>query len=45
VVLTACLAKAKLKKRHRMDAELERAKNRRTAWLEQQRKAKEDAGR
>lgn len=45
VVLTACLAKAKLKKRQRLDAELKRAKHRRAAWLEQQRKAREDAGR
>lgn len=43
VVLTACLAKAELKKRQRMDAELERARLHRTVWLEQQRKAKEDA--
>lgn len=45
VVLTACLAKAKLTKRHRLEAELNRAKNRRTDWLEQQRKGKADAGR
>jgi putative component of toxin-antitoxin plasmid stabilization module len=45
VVLTACVAKAKLKKRQRLDAELERAIHRRTVWQEQQRKAKQDAGR
>lgn len=45
VVLTACVAKAVLKKRQRLDAELERAKHRRTVWLEQERKGKDHAGR
>jgi hypothetical protein len=45
VVLTACLAKAMLKKGQRMDAELERARHRRTIWLEQERKGKNDEGR
>lgn len=36
VVLTSCAAKSVMKKRQRMDAEVERASNRRAWWLEQQ---------
>ena len=35
VVLTTCAAKSAMAKRQRLDAEIERAKNRRTAWMEQ----------
>ena len=35
VVLTTCAPKAAMAKRQRLDAEIERAKNRRTAWMEQ----------
>lgn len=38
VVLTSCVAKSAMTKRHRLDAELERAKTRRELWLEQERK-------
>jgi putative component of toxin-antitoxin plasmid stabilization module len=38
VVLTSCVAKSVMTKRHRLDAELERAKVRRDLWLEHQRK-------
>jgi hypothetical protein len=36
VVLTTCAAKSEIKKRHRMNAEIKRAKERRAMWLEQQ---------
>lgn len=35
VVLTTCAAKSAMAKRQRLDAEIERARNRRTAWTEQ----------
>jgi putative component of toxin-antitoxin plasmid stabilization module len=38
IILTSCVAKSVMTKRHRMNAELERAKVRRDLWLEQQRK-------
>lgn len=44
VVLTTCALKSVMKKRQRMDAEIERATERRTAWLEQQRKRENDEG-
>lgn len=42
VVLTTCAAKSAMKKRPRLEAEIERAKGRRAAWQEQQRKRAED---
>lgn len=42
IVLTTCASKSVMKKRQRMDAEIERALVRRAWWLEQQ-KQKEDA--
>lgn len=42
VVLTACAAKSLLKKRARLDAEIERAKSRRAAWLNENRKEGSD---
>lgn len=38
VVLTTCAAKSVMKKRQRMDAEVERAKWRRAVWMDQQTK-------
>lgn len=45
VVMTSCAAKSALKKRSRMDAEIARAKQRRTAWMEQMRREEEANGR
>ena len=45
VVLTTCATKALMKKRNRLDAEVARAVERRSGWLEQQRKRENDAGR
>lgn len=42
VVLTACVAKSVMKKRQRLEAEIERARTRRAAWQEQQRKRVDD---
>jgi len=42
VVLTTCAAKSVMKKRGRLDAEVERALDRRSRWMEQQR-TKENA--
>jgi phage-related protein len=41
LVLTTCVAKSMMKKRHRLDTEIHRAVDRRAWWLEQQ-KQKED---
>lgn len=38
VVLTSCAAKSLMKKRQRMDAEIERAKWRRALWMDQQKR-------
>jgi putative component of toxin-antitoxin plasmid stabilization module len=38
VVLTTCAAKSLMKKRQRLDAEVERAKSRRAAWTAQDQK-------
>jgi putative component of toxin-antitoxin plasmid stabilization module len=38
VVLTTCAAKSLMKKRQRMDAEIERAKWRRALWVDQQKR-------
>lgn len=45
VVLTTCAAKETMKKRKRMDAQIERAKARRAEWLEQQKKRGDDGRR
>jgi putative component of toxin-antitoxin plasmid stabilization module len=45
VVLTTCAAKSDLKKRPRMDAELERASERRAQWIEQQKRTEDDDAR
>jgi hypothetical protein len=45
VVLTACVAKSVMGKRQRLEAEIERAKSRRAAWLEQMRKRESDDAR
>lgn len=42
VVLTSCAAKSVIKKPKRMDAELERARDRRDRWIEQQKKGESD---
>lgn len=42
VVLTTCAAKSVMKKRQRLDAEIERARARRAWWLEQQKKEEDD---
>jgi phage-related protein len=41
VVLTTCAAKSLMKKRQRMESEIERAKSRRAAWREEMRKKEE----
>lgn len=38
VVLTACVAKSVMKKRQRMDSEIQRSMDRRAWWLEEQRR-------
>lgn len=40
VVLTTCAAKSVMNKKQRLDAEVERAKDRRARWMEQQKKAR-----
>ncbi|HEX6039181.1 type II toxin-antitoxin system RelE/ParE family toxin [Longimicrobium sp.] len=42
VVLTTCVAKSVMKKRHRMDSEIDRASSRRAEWLEDQKKGEDD---
>jgi putative component of toxin-antitoxin plasmid stabilization module len=42
VVLTACAAKSVMKKRQRLEAEVERARTRRAAWQQQQQKRGND---
>ncbi|HEX6372969.1 MAG TPA: type II toxin-antitoxin system RelE/ParE family toxin [Longimicrobium sp.] len=44
VVLSTCAAKAVMKKPKRMEAEIERAKDRRARWLQQQNKRGADGG-
>jgi putative component of toxin-antitoxin plasmid stabilization module len=44
VVLTTCASKSVMQKRQRMNAELERARNRRAAWLEQQKQRGRNGG-
>jgi hypothetical protein len=44
VVLTTCASKSEMKKRQRLQAEIERAKTRRDLWQEQQRKRANDEG-
>lgn len=44
VVLTTCAAKSTLAKRQRLDAEIERAQNRRTVWMEQRNEEANDEG-
>lgn len=43
VVLTTCVAKSVVKKRQRMDAEIQRAMDRRGWWLEEQLKKKQES--
>lgn len=44
VVLTTCATKSAMEKQQRLDAEVERARNRRARWLEQQRNGGSDEG-
>lgn len=44
VVLTTCAAKSLMKKRKRLDAEIERAKWRRALWMDQQTRGRTDEG-
>lgn len=43
VVLTACVAKSVMNKRQRLNAELARARDRRAAWIAEERKREDDA--
>lgn len=45
VVLTTCAAKSLMKKRQRLDAEIERAKSRRAAWMAEHTRKEEADGR